>query len=145
MRRYLGRGKQTTSITMTVFYLLLWYAAKNLATIASTVGLDRVVIVLAVLRILLCLLPQNRWADRYPPVNGGAYGTFTVTHDISKYTRAAVLQPGALTETFPRFSTVAGERGAADCERDIRGVATKFYTSEGNWDLVGNNNTAHSR
>jgi len=69
----------------------------------------------------------------------GAYGTFTVTHDISQYTKAAVFQPGAVTPTFTRFSTVAGERGAADCERDIRGVATKFYTTEGNWDLVGNN------
>ncbi|MDR0840089.1 MAG: catalase [Christensenellaceae bacterium] len=69
----------------------------------------------------------------------GAYGKFTVTGDISRYTKAKVLQPGAVTETFTRFSTVAGERGAADCERDIRGVATKFYTEEGNWDLVGNN------
>lgn len=69
----------------------------------------------------------------------GAYGRLTVTCDISKYTKAKVLQPGAVTETFTRFSTVAGERGAADCERDIRGVATKFYTPEGNWDLVGNN------
>ncbi|GHU64226.1 catalase [Clostridia bacterium] len=69
----------------------------------------------------------------------GAYGTLTITGDISKYTKAKVLQPGAVTETFTRFSTVAGERGAADCERDIRGVATKFYTEEGNWDLVGNN------
>ncbi len=69
----------------------------------------------------------------------GAYGTLTVTHDISRYTRAKVLQLGAVTEAFTRFSTVAGERGAADCERDIRGVATKFYTPEGNWDLVGNN------
>lgn len=69
----------------------------------------------------------------------GAYGTLTVTHDISRYTRAKVLQPGAVTEAFTRFSTVAGERGAADCERDIRGVATKFYTPGGNWDLVGNN------
>ncbi len=69
----------------------------------------------------------------------GAYGKFTVTHDISQYTKASVLQPGEVTELFTRFSTVAGERGAADCERDIRGVATKFYTKEGNWDLVGNN------
>ena len=69
----------------------------------------------------------------------GAYGTFTVTHDISRYTKAQVLQPGEKTEVFVRFSTVAGERGAADCERDIRGVAVKFYTKEGNWDLVGNN------
>ena len=69
----------------------------------------------------------------------GAYGKLTVTHDISMYTKAKVLQPGAVTESFTRFSTVAGERGAADCERDIRGVATKFYTPEGNWDLVGNN------
>ncbi|MEG0545796.1 MAG: catalase [Oscillospiraceae bacterium] len=69
----------------------------------------------------------------------GAYGKFTVTHDISKYTRAKVLQKGNTTETFVRFSTVAGERGAADTERDIRGFACKFYTEEGNWDLVGNN------
>ena len=69
----------------------------------------------------------------------GAYGKLTVTHDISRYTKAKVLQPGAETELFLRFSTVAGERGAADCERDIRGVAVKFYTEEGNWDLVGNN------
>ncbi|MDR0936721.1 MAG: catalase [Oscillospiraceae bacterium] len=69
----------------------------------------------------------------------GAYGKFSVTGDITKYTKAKVFKPGAVTETFTRFSTVAGERGAADCERDIRGVATKFYTEEGNWDLVGNN------
>jgi catalase len=69
----------------------------------------------------------------------GAYGKLTVTHDISKYTRAKVLQPGAVTDCFVRFSTVAGERGAADAERDIRGVAIKFYTPDGNWDLVGNN------
>lgn len=69
----------------------------------------------------------------------GAYGTLTVTHDISQWTKAKVLQPGAKTDLFIRFSTVAGERGAADAERDIRGVAVKFYTEEGNWDLVGNN------
>ncbi len=69
----------------------------------------------------------------------GAYGKLNITHDITKYTKAKVLQPGAETELFIRFSTVAGERGAADCERDIRGVAIKFYTEEGNWDLVGNN------
>lgn len=69
----------------------------------------------------------------------GAYGKLTVTGDISRYTRAKVLQPGAVTDLFLRFSTVAGERGAADAERDIRGVAVKFYTEEGNWDLVGNN------
>lgn len=69
----------------------------------------------------------------------GAYGKLTVTHDISQYTKAKVLQPGAETELFLRFSTVAGERGAADAERDIRGAAVKFYTPEGNWDLVGNN------
>ncbi len=68
----------------------------------------------------------------------GAYGKLTVTHDISKYTRAACLQKGTETPLFIRFSTVAGERGAADCERDIRGCAIKFYTTEGNWDLVGN-------
>ncbi len=70
----------------------------------------------------------------------GAYGKFTVTHDITQYTKAKVFSEiGKETEVFVRFSTVAGERGAADAERDIRGVAIKFYTEEGNWDLVGNN------
>ena len=70
----------------------------------------------------------------------GAYGTFTVTHDITRYTRAKIFsQVGKVTPMFARFSTVAGERGAADAERDIRGTALKFYTEEGNWDIVGNN------
>jgi catalase len=70
----------------------------------------------------------------------GAHGTFTVTHDISKYTRASIFsQIGKKTEMIARFSTVAGELGAADAERDVRGFALKFYTEEGNWDLVGNN------
>src|SRR5579859_6259461 len=72
-------------------------------------------------------------------VGSGAHGTLTVTHDISKYTRAKVFKPGSKTPLFLRFSTVAGERGAADAERDVRGFAVKFYTEEGNWDLVGNN------
>src|SRR5690606_34707622 len=62
------------------------------------------------------------------------------THDITKYTKAKLFsQVGKKTDLFLRFSTVAGERGAADAERDIRGFAVKFYTEEGNWDLVGNN------
>jgi catalase len=70
----------------------------------------------------------------------GAYGTFTVTHDISKYTRASVFSEiGKKTDTFLRFSTVAGEKGSADTERDPRGFAVKFYTDEGIWDVVGNN------
>jgi len=70
----------------------------------------------------------------------GAFGTFKVTHDISKYTRAKLFSDvGKKSDVFVRFSTVAGERGAADAERDIRGFAIKFYTEEGNWDLTGNN------
>ena len=70
----------------------------------------------------------------------GAYGTFKVTHDITRYTKANIFsQVGKETPLFLRFSTVAGERGAADAERDIRGFAVKFYTEEGNWDIVGNN------
>ncbi len=68
-----------------------------------------------------------------------AYGRLTITHDISQYSKAAVFKQGAETEALLRFSTVAGERGAADAERDVRGFALKFYTAEGNWDLVGNN------
>ncbi|MEO3427569.1 catalase [Pelagibius sp. CAU 1746] len=70
----------------------------------------------------------------------GAFGTFTVTQDITKYTRAGIFsQIGKATKMIARFSTVAGEQGAADAERDVRGFALKFYTEEGNWDLVGNN------
>nr|WP_121290037.1 catalase [Pseudomonas aeruginosa] len=82
------------------------------------------------------VIPERRMHAK----GSGAYGTFTVTHDISRYTRAALFsQIGKQTEIFVRFSTVAGERGAADAERDIRGFAIKFYTEQGNWDLVGNN------
>ncbi|RVU54505.1 catalase [Anaerosphaera multitolerans] len=70
----------------------------------------------------------------------GAFGEFVVTEDISKYTKAKLFSKvGNKVEVFARFSTVAGERGAADAERDIRGFAVRFYTEEGNWDIVGNN------
>ncbi|NOZ70491.1 MAG: catalase [Chloroflexi bacterium] len=82
------------------------------------------------------VIPERRMHAK----GSGAYGTFTVTHDISRYTKAKIFSEiGKETELFVRFSTVAGERGAADAERDIRGFAIKFYTEEGNWDLVGNN------
>jgi len=82
------------------------------------------------------VIPERRMHAK----GSGAFGTFTVTHDISRYTKAKVFSKvGKKTELFARFSTVAGERGAADAERDIRGFAVKMYTEEGNWDLVGNN------
>ena len=82
------------------------------------------------------VIPERRMHAK----GSGAFGTFTVTHDITQYTRAKIFsEVGKQTEMFARFSTVAGERGAADAERDIRGFALKFYTEEGNWDLVGNN------
>ena len=82
------------------------------------------------------VIPERRMHAK----GSGAYGTFTVTHDITRYSRAKIFTAvGKKTELFLRFSTVAGERGAADAERDIRGFAVKFYTEEGNWDLVGNN------
>lgn len=82
------------------------------------------------------VIPERRMHAK----GSGAYGTFTVTQDITQYTKAKLFsEVGKKTDTFVRFSTVAGERGAADAERDIRGFACKFYTEEGNWDLVGNN------
>jgi catalase len=70
----------------------------------------------------------------------GAFGRFVVTHDITRYTKAKLFSEiGKETPLFIRFSTVAGERGAADAERDVRGFSIKFYTEEGNWDVVGNN------
>lgn len=84
---------------------------------------------------------RERIPERVVHAKGsGAYGVFTVTNDITKYTKAKIFgKVGKKTPCFFRFSTVAGERGAADAERDPRGFAMKFYTEEGNWDLVGNN------
>ncbi len=84
---------------------------------------------------------RERIPERVVHAKGwGAFGTFTVTSDITKYTRAKIFgNPGKQTPMLARFSTVAGEQGAADAERDVRGFALKFYTEEGNWDLVGNN------
>jgi catalase len=84
---------------------------------------------------------RERIPERVVHAKGsGAYGTFNVTNDITKYTKARIFsEVGKKTECLARFSTVAGERGAADAERDVRGFALKFYTEEGNWDLVGNN------
>jgi catalase len=82
------------------------------------------------------VIPERRMHAK----GSAAYGTFTVTHDITRYTKAKIFSAvGKKTELFLRFSTVAGERGAADAERDIRGFSVKFYTEEGNWDVVGNN------
>src|SRR5438552_590483 len=84
---------------------------------------------------------RERIPERVVHAKGsGAYGTLTVTGDIAHYTKAKLFaEIGKQTACFLRFSTVAGERGAADAERDVRGFAMKFYTEEGNWDLVGNN------
>jgi len=84
---------------------------------------------------------RERIPERIVHAKGsGAYGTFTVTHDISKYSRAKLFSEiGKETKVFVRFSTVGGEKGSADTERDPRGFAVKFYTEDGNWDLVGNN------
>lgn len=82
------------------------------------------------------VIPERRMHAK----GSGAYGTFTVTHDITQYTSAKIFSEiGKQTDMFVRFSTVAGERGAADAERDIRGFSMRFYTEQGNWDLVGNN------
>ncbi|MEF9988365.1 MAG: catalase, partial [Christensenella sp.] len=81
------------------------------------------------------VIPERRMHAK----GSGAYGTFTATEDVSQWSRAKVFKKGSKTDMFVRFSTVAGERGAADAERDIRGFAMKFYTDDGNWDLVGNN------
>jgi catalase len=79
---------------------------------------------------------RERIPERTVHANGwGAHGTLTITGDLSKYTKAKVLQPGVKTEIIARFSTVAGELGAADAERDVRGFALKFYTEDGNWGI----------
>lgn len=84
---------------------------------------------------------RERIPERVVHAKGtGAFGTFTVTHDITKYTKAKIFNKiGKQTKLLLRFSTVGGEKGSADTERDPRGFAIKFYTEDGNWDLVGNN------
>ncbi len=88
----------------------------------------------------LARFDRERVPERSPHAKGsGAFGEFEVTGDVSKYTKAAFLQPGAKTRMLARFSTVAGELGSPDTWRDVRGFALKFYTDEGNFDMVGNN------
>lgn len=83
---------------------------------------------------------RERIPERQPHAKGsGAFGYFEVTNDVSQYTKAAVFQPGTKTDTLMRFSTVAGERGSPDTWRDPRGFSVKFYTEQGNFDMVGNN------
>jgi catalase len=83
---------------------------------------------------------REKVPERQPHAKGaGAFGVLEVTDDVSRYTKAALFQPGASTELLIRFSTVAGEMGSPDTWRDVRGFSLKFYTSEGNYDLVGNN------
>src|SRR3954467_8895505 len=82
---------------------------------------------------------RERTPERQPHAKGsGAFGNFEVTNDVSAYTKPALFQPGTTTDTLTRFSTVAGERGSPDTWRDPRGFALRFYTSEGNFDIVGN-------
>ncbi len=88
----------------------------------------------------MAMFNRERVPERQPHAKGaGAFGHFQVTQDVSKYTRAALFQPGTRTDTLIRFSTVAGESGSPDTWRDPRGFSLKFYTSEGNYDMVGNN------
>lgn len=83
---------------------------------------------------------REKVVERQPHAKGsGAFGVFEVTQDVSAYTKAALFQPGVATEMLARFSTVAGEMGSPDTWRDVRGFSLKFYTGEGNYDLVGNN------
>jgi catalase len=83
---------------------------------------------------------RERVPERNPHAKGGgAFGEFVVTEDVSRFTRAAVFQPGTTTEVLQRFSSVAGEQGSPDTWRDVRGFSLRFYTTEGNYDIVGNN------
>ncbi|WP_415393920.1 catalase [Paracoccus sp. SJTW-4] len=83
---------------------------------------------------------REKVIERQPHAKGGgAFGEFETTEDVSRYTKAALFQQGARTEMLARFSTVAGEQGSPDTWRDVRGFSLKFYTTEGNYDLVGNN------
>jgi catalase len=94
-----------------------------------------------ILREKITHFDHERIPERIVHARGsGAHGHFEAYDALSKYTRAAPFsEKGKITPVFVRFSTVAGERGSKDTARDVRGFAVKFYTDEGNWDLVGNN------
>ncbi len=96
-----------------------------------------------VLREKITHFDHERIPERIVHARGaGAHGYFQAYHSMKKVTKAAFLSdPAVKTPVFARFSTVAGERGSADLARDVRGFAVKFYTSEGNFDLVGNKHT----
>ena len=83
---------------------------------------------------------REKVPERQPHTKGaGAFGIFETTEDVSAFTAAALFRKGAVTDMLARFSTVAGEAGSPDTWRDVRGFSLKFYTGEGNYDLVGNN------
>lgn len=83
---------------------------------------------------------REKVPERQPHAKGsGAFGVLETTEDVSRFTKASLFQPGSSTDLLIRFSTVAGEMGSPDTWRDVRGFSLKFYTSEGNYDLVGNN------
>ena len=93
-----------------------------------------------VLREKITHFDHERIPERIVHARGsGAHGFFESYKSMKRFTRASVFEPGKQTPVFVRFSTVAGERGSTDTARDVRGFAVKFYTDEGNWDLVGNN------
>lgn len=106
-----------------------------------TVGADGPVVLHDVYLVeKLAQFNRERVPERVVHAKGsGAFGVFETTEDVSKYTKAALFQPGVKTEMLARFSSVAGEQGSPDTWRDPRGFALKFYTTEGNYDLVGNN------
>src|SRR3546814_4620459 len=88
----------------------------------------------------MALFNREKTIERQPHAKGsGAFGVFETTADVSAYTRAALFQKGAVTDMLARFSLVPGEQGSPDIWRDVRGFSLKFYTEEGNYDLVGNN------
>ena len=136
-------SKQTDSVSRTVSDQLTTSAGNPIADNQNSLTAGpRGPLLLQDYQLIEKLAHQNR--ERIPerPVHAkgwGAHGMLTISGDISRYTKAKLLQPGASTPLILRFSTVAGELGAADAERDVRGFAIKFYTDEGNWDLVGNN------
>ena len=88
----------------------------------------------------LAAFDRERVPERVVHAKGsGAFGELEITEDVSQYTKAAVFQPGTKTPMLARFSQVAGEQGSPDTWRDPRGFSLKFYTTDGNFDIVGNN------
>lgn len=134
----LGRGENPATTGTTTRHGGAPVASENHSIVAGAQGAN----VLNDIHLIekLAHFNRERVPERNPHAKGhGAFGELHITEDVSKYTKAKLFQPGVVTPMAVRFSTVAGEQGSPDTWRDVHGFALRFWTEDGNYDIVGNN------